>query len=143
MLERFQYFLLNNNGIGITLYERYDPFIARQVKYTHDYFAKNASFPKYVNFNNILGGVRNGDPLLEPILQFADFFAFAPYMKHQSNGKKRIDMTKFVTNTIILIIQFQSKEAITKYNGDPRLYFKPQYGVRPNRVSITGPYNMN
>lgn len=88
MLERFQYFLLNNNGIGITLYERYDPFIARQVKYTHDYFAKNASFPKYVNFNNILGGVRNGDPLLEPILQFADFFAFAPYMKHQSNGKK-------------------------------------------------------
>jgi Protein of unknown function (DUF3800) len=89
MLERFQYFLLDYNRTGYTVYERYNPFIKRQVKYTHDYFIKNVSFPKYVNFDNILGGIMNGDPVSEPILQFADFFAFAPYKKHESKGRYR------------------------------------------------------
>lgn len=75
MLKRYQYFLLDYNQTGNTIYKRYNSFIKRQVKYIHYYFIKNVSFPKYVSFDNILGGIMSGDPVSEPILQFANFFA--------------------------------------------------------------------
>jgi hypothetical protein len=47
----------------------------------HKGFANNPNFPKLTKFNNIVGKVKDGDPLLEPILQFTDFFAYVPWVK--------------------------------------------------------------
>ena len=33
--------------------------------------------------------IQNGDPLQEPILQLADFFAYATQIKYRTNGKKQ------------------------------------------------------
>lgn len=84
MLERFQYFLEDNNGKGEAVYERYDSSIRKNVELLHAHLKDSPSFPKYTDFNNIIGSVKNGDPVLEPILQFADFFAYVPWIKHSS-----------------------------------------------------------
>lgn len=45
-------------------------------------------FRHHVELNNIAGKIRDGDPLKEPILQLADFFAYATQFKYRSEGKR-------------------------------------------------------
>ena len=88
ILERFQYFLVDYNESGEVVYERYNSPIRKNVELLHAHLKENPSFPKYTHFDNILGGVKDGDPLLEPVLQFADFFAYIPFLKRTSSCKK-------------------------------------------------------
>lgn len=75
--------------------------------------------PKYANFNNILGKIRNGNPTTEPTLQFADLFAFAPYKKYESNGTKRNRYDQIRHKYYKLDHKASFKEVIIKYKGDP------------------------
>lgn len=90
--ERFQYFLEDNNETGHAIYEGYVSRLQKSVELLHKYFHTNPNFPKFTDFKNVTRETRNGDPLLEPILQLADFFAYIPWIKCTSEGKKNAQM---------------------------------------------------
>lgn len=93
----FQYFLEDRNDIGKIIYERYDTQFKKRVDFGQNFLNSHNSFPNLTNFSNIYGEIINGDPLLEPILQFVDFTAYPPYIKRWSNGKdvKRYEEIKY------------------------------------------------
>jgi hypothetical protein len=84
LLERFQYFLDNNSQNGKIIYERYNNRLRHKVHNVHVYFKSNRNFPNYTTFKNIVGTIENGNPLTEPLLSFADFFVYAPWIKCES-----------------------------------------------------------
>jgi Protein of unknown function (DUF3800) len=86
--ERFQYFLEDHNETGYAIYEGYVSRVQKSVALFHKHFHTNPSFPKFTDFKNITHETRNGNPLLEPILQMADFFANIPWIKCTSKEKK-------------------------------------------------------
>lgn len=88
MLERFQYFLEDNNESGEAVYERYNSRVRKNVELLHAHLKDSPSFPQYTNFSNIVGSIKDGDPLLEPVLQFADFFAYIPWITRSSSYQK-------------------------------------------------------
>ncbi len=81
LLERFQYFLEDYHGMGKAIYERFNSKLQKKVELVHKEFSKNPNFPKPTNFIRVIGNVINGDPIEHPILQFADFFAYVPWVK--------------------------------------------------------------
>jgi hypothetical protein len=85
MLERFQYFLVDNHRHGEVIFERYNSKMRKMVERVHDKFNSLTAFPKPVDFENVDINVKNGDPLLETVLQYAYFFAYVPYIKSTNN----------------------------------------------------------
>ncbi len=45
-------------------------------------------FPQFTDLNKIRGKIINGDPFKEKLLQFADFFTYAPHIKLVSGNEK-------------------------------------------------------
>ena len=88
LLERFQYFLNENNQNGRIIYERYSDRLRHKVHSAHKSFKNNSNFPNYTDFRNILGDIEKGNPYSEPMLSFADFFVYAPWIKCESCCKK-------------------------------------------------------
>jgi Protein of unknown function (DUF3800) len=88
ILERFQYFLEDYYNRGQVIYERYLPHFRRRVEQVHIYLMRNKNFPYLTNFENIMGQVKNGDPTTEPVLNFADFMAYIPWIKCTSQNTK-------------------------------------------------------
>ena len=89
MLERFQDFLASKGSQGTVLYERFNKKERKKVETTMKMLKERLKYRRYVDLNNIVGNIRNGDPLKEPILQLADFFAYATQIKHRTNGEKK------------------------------------------------------
>jgi hypothetical protein len=88
ILERFQYFLEDYYTKGRVTYERFYPRLQRKVYQVHIDLKKNPNFPYHTNFENIIGRVKNGDPTTEPVLNFADFMAYIPWIKCSSQNSK-------------------------------------------------------
>ncbi len=42
----------------------------------------------YVEIDNIRGDIQNGNPLKDPVLQLADFFAYATQEMYRTNGDR-------------------------------------------------------
>ena len=96
MLERFQYFLQDHNDEGVVIYERYNSNMRKLVERAQKWLITLAAFPTPINLDKIAKKVINGDPKNEPILQYADFVTYAPWIRSTSEGKctKRYDRIK-------------------------------------------------
>jgi Protein of unknown function (DUF3800) len=88
LLERFQYLLEDATLQGEVIYEKYNNVLRKKVDLIHRRFMDSPSFPTSTDFRCIKGIVKEGNPLLEHVLQFADFFTYAPWIKCQSNCTK-------------------------------------------------------
>lgn len=88
MLERFQYFLERYDQHGEAIYEEFNSRLQKKAEITQRWLATRPTFPTPTSRENVAKQVKHGDPFREPMLQFADFFAFAPYIKCASKGKK-------------------------------------------------------
>ena len=95
IMERFQYFLEDYFNRGVVIYERFLPHFRRKVGQVHVYLLKNKKFPTLTNFDQIMGQVKDGDPVAEPVLNFADFMAYIPYVKCKSQNTK-MDMWNLI-----------------------------------------------
>lgn len=80
-LERFQYFLEEQNDDGIVIYERFNTRLRKKMGAEMAKLRRIPSFPHLTNLHKIKGNIANGDPVKEKILQFSDFFAYAPHIK--------------------------------------------------------------
>lgn len=90
MLERFQDFLASKASQGIVIYERINRAERKRLKGTMKGLERmQAPRNHHVELKNIMGNIRSGDPLEEPILQLADFFAYATHVRYRSNGTKQ------------------------------------------------------
>ena len=81
LLERFQLFIEEKNDNGIAIYENYNSHLRKKVELIHKWIVEYPDFPSNVRFNNIEKTVRNGDPIVEPMLQYADFLVYVPWKK--------------------------------------------------------------
>ena len=88
MLERFQDFLEPEGLQGVVIYERFNRRERRRIEVAMKALQGLLRFRHRVELNNIVGKIRDGDPLKEPILQLADFFAYATQIKYRTGGKK-------------------------------------------------------
>ncbi len=82
MLERFQYFLEEQEKEGIVIYERFNKKTRKKVERTIKKLQKMLRYQHYKELKSVRGHVKNGDPQKEPILQISDFFAYAVWGSH-------------------------------------------------------------
>ena len=89
MLERFQDLLASEGSQGMVIYERISRKERKKLKGTMKRLKEMLAFRRCVDLNNIVGDIQSGDPLKEPILQLADFFAYATQIMYNTNHKKK------------------------------------------------------
>jgi hypothetical protein len=85
MLERFQYFLEEHGDVGFAIFERFNSKMRQRVERVRKWLEYTGTFPVFTNFENIIRHVTNGDPAKEPLLQYADFFAYIPWIRSKTN----------------------------------------------------------
>lgn len=88
ILERFQYFLGDHREYGEVIYERFGSDLRKKVGIVHKQLESYYKFPKATSFPNINRKIHDGDPSIEFMLQFADFFTYAPWIKCESSCSK-------------------------------------------------------
>ena len=82
-LERFQFFLEDNGGEGIAYYEEFTNAMRRKI--TEDMHGLQSITDFYSTLGKIKGKVRNGKPSRDVLLQFSDFFVYAPHINFVTN----------------------------------------------------------
>ena len=87
LLERFQYFLEDQTDIGIAIYEKFNAKMRKDVERDQRWLQKISTFPVPIKLDLLAGNVINGNPSKEPLLQIADFIAYAPWIKKMSEEK--------------------------------------------------------
>lgn len=87
--QRFQFFLEERDDTGRIVYERFTA--TQRKKIIPEMKQVEASVVWYFspNLYKIKSRIETGDPFIEKILQFADFFAYAPHIMLVTNGRKR------------------------------------------------------
>lgn len=80
-LERFQYFLEEMNDEGIGIYERYTKSMRKKATKDLKILREDTNFPFFTNLDKVKGKIKYGDPFKEKILQFSDFFIYAPHIR--------------------------------------------------------------
>ncbi|MEX0656681.1 MAG: DUF3800 domain-containing protein [Nitrosopumilaceae archaeon] len=83
ILERFQYFIDEQNSSGVSIFERFTNSMRDKVKREWKILNSYPSFPKPTKWPD-LEKVENGDPVKQPILAFADFFGYLPFIRKTS-----------------------------------------------------------
>ena len=83
ILERFQYFLNEYGDSGKAIYERYNSKMSKIVDRTHRWLRSLSRFPN-ANLEKIQSKIVNGNPKDHTILQYSDFFAYAPWIRSQT-----------------------------------------------------------
>ena len=89
MLERFQYFLEENNDIGIAIYEKYNAKMRKKSEIELKWLSRIPGFNLFSTLDNIEQHVMNGNPQSDPILQMSDFFTYLPWLFYTTNGHAR------------------------------------------------------
>ena len=72
----------NRNDVNV-IYEQFNKGL-RELVYKEHLFLQDTKFRTNLNLNKIIKFIENGDPVKEPILQFADFWAYIPFLKERS-----------------------------------------------------------
>lgn len=85
ILERFQYFLEEKNSTGKAIYEEYNAKLRKRTELELRKLQKYTKFPQFTDLGNIQGKVERGQPSVEIILQFADFFTYLPWIRKTTN----------------------------------------------------------
>ena len=86
-LEQFEFFLDDNDGEGITYYEEFANSMRRKVAADMQVLQSMTSF--HSTLGKIKGKVRIGKPSTDIILQFSDFFVYAPQINFVTNNAKK------------------------------------------------------
>lgn len=109
LLERFQYFLEDKNTKGEALYEMYNSRLRKKVELVQKHLLDNENFPKPTALSNVSRRVKFGDPTKEPILQFADFFAYVPWIRSTTdyNAENRWNEIKHKYYNFDHLLQFK------------------------------------
>lgn len=84
-LERFQYFLEEKNEEGISIYEKLTHSMRNNIEKDLKNLRNLTNFPFFTNLDKIKGKIRNGEPVKDKILQFADFVVYAPHIFFYTN----------------------------------------------------------
>jgi len=84
-LERFQYFLEDENEEGQAVYEQFTNNIRRRMTRELIRLQDMPTFPLFTNLDNIRGRITNGDPIVQRVLQFSDFFVYSPHIRLVNN----------------------------------------------------------
>ena len=87
-LERFQYFLEEKAESGIGVYERFTNRMRRNMTNDLQNLQQLTNFSFFSNLDKIKKKIKGGDPIEEKVLQFSDFFIYAPQIRLVSNYKK-------------------------------------------------------
>ena len=87
-LERFEYFLQGAKDDGVVVYERFSTRLRKKMNAEIRETCKRSRFPIFTNLGKIRGKIINGDPVKEKVLQFSDFFVYAPHIKMVTGHKK-------------------------------------------------------
>ena len=90
ILERYQYYLEECCQIGEVIFERYNSKMSKRVERVHRWLKTHKNFPNPTNFGNVNLKVKNGNPELEPILQYADFFRLRSIYSKDAQSKFQI-----------------------------------------------------
>ena len=88
--QRFQFFLEEYNDNGRIIYERFTNAQRRKIMPEIKLIEKRVSKHFSPNLYKIKNLIETGDPFCENILQFADFFTYAPHIMLVTKGKKRM-----------------------------------------------------
>ena len=86
-LERFQFFLEEKNSEGKAIYERLTNSLRRMITEELRQLQNIPNFSHLTKLDKIKGKIINGDPTKEKILQFSDFFVYAPQIKQVTDQR--------------------------------------------------------
>ena len=86
-LERFQFFLEDNQDDGIAYYESFTNRMRRMV--TSEMRSLQSVTQFHSTLGRIKGKVKNGDPCTDVLLQISDFFVYAPHIKVITRSEKQ------------------------------------------------------
>lgn len=89
------------------------------VERVHKWLESTNSFPRLTNFENIVRNVINVDPARKPLLQYADFFAYAVWKKSESLGTKTRRWDEIKHKYYNLDHFYQQKEVMWKSKRRP------------------------
>ncbi len=89
LLERFQDFLEEHDAEGRAIYEKFNKKARKKTERTIKGLKEILQFRHYKKLDNIRGHVENGDPKTSPILQLADFFAYAVWIKQTTSNSSQ------------------------------------------------------
>lgn len=95
ILEDFQDFLEEKKSNGKVMFERFSKREREKLKKTMITLRHHVLLRFNLELKNILGDVQSGEPDKEPILQLADFFAYATQKMYASKNQK-IDRWKSI-----------------------------------------------
>jgi hypothetical protein len=82
-LERFDDFKIQNKVDGVAIFEKFTNSMRDKVQLEWNKLRDIANFPHADPWPD-LDLVKNGDPCLEPILAYADFFGYIPYFRKKA-----------------------------------------------------------
>jgi hypothetical protein len=82
-LERFDDFKIQNQVDGVAIFEKFTNSMRDKVQREWNKLRGIANFPHADPWPD-LDLVKNGDPCLEPILAYADFFGYIPYFRKKA-----------------------------------------------------------
>lgn len=87
--QRFQRFLEERGGVGRIVYERFTATQRRKIMPEMRQLQDSVTGYFSPNLYKIRSRIGSGDPLVEKILQFTDFFTYAPHIMLVTNKEKR------------------------------------------------------
>lgn len=85
LLNRFQNFLEKRDGTGRAIYEGFGRKERLKTEYAMRRLSRDLNVTEHIGFQNIRRRIENGDPKKYPILQLADFFAYATWRRSTSS----------------------------------------------------------
>jgi len=86
-MKRFQSFLEDKDSEGVAYYEEFTNRMRRTVTREMERISFRTNFTG--GLYKIKGRIKNGHPATDVVLQFADFFVYAPHIKSATNDHKQ------------------------------------------------------
>ena len=85
LFERLSDYMVTEKVHSVKIiYERFNKGLRESVYQEHK-FLQTTNFKTHLDLNKIIKYIHDGDPVKEPILQFADFWAYLPFLKERSH----------------------------------------------------------
>ncbi len=89
LTERFQYFLLEQEGKGKIIHEYVTRQINRDMQTNYGRLFKTHNLPQTIKFSDIDNQIKFARVAEEPILQLSDFFAYSVLIRSRTHGEKQ------------------------------------------------------
>ena len=92
LIERLDLYMTNNNITTVNIfYEKFTNSMQDEMFKQHNFLNTSTRFKTKLDLKKLCRYINNGDPIKEPILQFADFWTYLPYAREKS----RLDEVDF------------------------------------------------